>query len=158
MKKTFIILAVLIILPLASIAAQDTFTLVSFDIGYGPSVTLVGSQDFTIAQSFGLNVRVTGPLTVGVLYRTNNYYLTGGTPAWQTGNMLRLKFDLTPVVRFGFGYGTNNHIALGLEIVPFRRQLSGLFTEFKLVTDYVFTSSSLEEGALIFALTFGIGI
>jgi len=148
MKKRFLIIFIaFLVIPIAGLAAQEgAFTLMSFDIGYGPAMSTSGGSLQTI-NTFGINVRVAGPMCVGFVSNT------GGL----TYSSLKIKFDVRPQVRAVFGYGAGNRVGLGFEIIPFRRQASGLFTEFKIAPEYTFTDTTVTSGTLIFPLTLGIG-
>lgn len=155
------------ILPLAAISAQeDSFSLMSFDIGFGMSYNMVGSGDVGSLQTFGINFRVADPLIIGGVFRR---VTVGATE--HSSNMLRVKYDLMPMVRAMLSFGNHSiaggaaaaYTGLGFEIVPFRRQIGGLVTEFKMVTEYLFRPNptalqgGLENGQLVFGIGVGIG-
>ena len=127
MKKRFLILALAVLIPLAGLAAQENaFNFLSFNIGYGYNINTDGSGTPASVSTFGANFRVAGPMIVGFEMAT------------PTLNLLKVKFDVIPALRAVIGYtGTDNRGLFGFEVVPFKREVSGLFTEFKMMVDYI---------------------
>jgi hypothetical protein len=159
MGKRFIVLlsAILFMAPLTNLTAQQAYTLMSFDVGYGMAFNMGANSDIRTLQNFGINFRVVDPLTIGMAYKTVGTERIG---------MLKMKYDIIPLVRGMVGFGSTITGAptmttgLGFEIVPFRRQVGGLFTEFKLVPEYVFrpaVTGNMAGGDLMFGLVLGIG-
>ncbi|MCL2293602.1 MAG: hypothetical protein FWC36_01870 [Spirochaetes bacterium] len=151
MKKKLIILFFAALLPLSSLAAQQqgAFTLLSFDIGQG-----IIAYDFSAEENlrhtfFALNVRVADPLIISIA--------TKKFDGADSGFGLKLKYDVLPFVRAVIGYGWDAHSLIGFEAVPFRRQVGGVFTEFKLVTNYMFPQESVGDGKFLLGLALGIG-
>jgi hypothetical protein len=72
-------------------------------------------------------------------------------------NMLKVKFDVMPALRASVGYGGTQAL-FGFEVVPFRREVAGLFTEFKLLTDFLTAANfGYTTGTMRFQLAVGIG-
>jgi len=160
------------VLPLANVSAQqDSFSFLSFDIGYGMNFNMA-SDNIGSLQSFGINFRVADPIIIGGVFRRTS----DGTAAaaQHTSTMLRVKYDMMPMLRGVLSFGQHTigtgasqlYTGLGFEAVPFRRQVGGLVTEFKMVTEYLFRPNSglpagqqggMENGSLIFGLVLGIG-
>ena len=157
MKKKIIVLAAIFILPLAALAAQQqAFTLLSFDMGssFTYAVGDEGDDELGSYSSFGINLRVTGPLSVGFVYRN------GADPA-MAGSLFRMKYDVTDLVRLSLGFGndgTDVVTAMGLELIPFRRAVGGLFTEFKMLFDYDMPVDNPDSGHLSFGMAVSIGL
>ncbi|MDR0474604.1 MAG: hypothetical protein LBH43_13150 [Treponema sp.] len=148
-KKSIILILAALILPLAGLAAQQpqTYSILSFDIGYGPGYDLKNKEVINL-QNFGINVRVAGSLSVGAYY---------GEVSGSAVKMLKIKYEMTPELRFMFGYGSGNLTSLGFEAAPFKRHISGLYSEFKLSPEYSFEPGNIGEGKLLFGLFVGIG-
>ena len=148
MKKLAIIFFIaMLCIPFANLTAQQANTsFLSFDLGYAPSYNFQTNAIGTV-QMFGVNVRVANPMTVG--FYTNSGDLSGG--------MLKIKYDVRPQLRAVFGYGTSQRVGLGFEFIPYTRTVSGISTEFKLATEYTFTSNQFQNGTIIFPLLIGIG-
>ena len=149
MKKRFIFfLATILILPAAGLAAEEgSFTFLSFDIGYGPAISVNGGPMGNV-QTFGLNIRIAGPLTIGTVFNH-------GTIA---DSMLKLKLDAASMVRAVIGYGQNNRVGLGFEIVPFKRTVGGLFTELKIAPEYTWVSTgNIDAGRFIIPIAMSVG-
>jgi len=152
-KKHIAIFLAMLILPLISMHAQEgAFTILSFDIGYGMAYRIdsPNANAITGATNFGINMRVASPLIIGVGYE-----------GYGVGNigMLNIKYDITRMIRAMLSFGVGNvhttantqlFSGLGFEVVPFRRQVSGLFTEFKLITQYTFppVKTAADEGGI----------
>jgi len=161
-KKYIAIFLAMLVLPLIGMHAQENaFSILSFDIGYGMAYWMnpdaTPTTAITGATNFGVNVRVANPLIIGVGYEN-----------FGAGNssMLNIKYDIIRMIRamlsFGVGnvhtFGTNELLTgLGFEVVPFRRQVSSLFTEFKMITQYTFAPRIIEEGHLKFGLALSVG-
>jgi len=164
MKKLLTILAVLVVLPLAGLTAQQkAFSLFSVDLGYAPAYSLNDNKYYQVS-TFGLNIKVTDSITAGF-----NMISTSDV------NLLNFKYDVLPQVRVTLGTGvsgasalanvglTNSSplISLGLEGIPFQKNTNGLGTEVKLALQYVFAptaSNSLGKGVLFFGLNACIGM
>jgi len=150
MKKSIIILIAILVIPMTGLVAQEgAFTFLSFDIGQGSSI-VVDTGAYNTDAMFGINFRVAGPMTVGFTNYSAN--VLGAAVS-----MLKVKFDMGPQIRAVLGYGTGTRTVLGFEFVPFRRGVGGLFTEFKLAPEYVFTPTTVSTGRLVFPLLLGIG-
>ncbi|MDR2542432.1 MAG: hypothetical protein LBC80_03160 [Treponema sp.] len=156
MKKLFFVFFIAILmLPVANLTAQEGFTLLSFDIGQAPSFLVDGSNTLSSHAVFGLNVRVAGPMIIGF----TNY---DGFARFVKG-----KFDINGQLRAVIGYGTGNiagtpppspnYSGLGFEIIPFRRAISGLYTEFKLSPFYAFVNDGVAKGRLLLPLALSVG-
>jgi len=156
-KKFFAVLIAILVLPATALTAQQAqgFSFMSFNFGYG-AIIEVDDPDLDVMSSFGVNFRVAGPMIVGVSVHSLGSYSSG---------LLRVMFDVTPNVRpvlsFGQlddGAGTSAVTGLGFQIIPFRQTVGGLTTEFKLVTEYLFSPSvGIDEGRFHFGLMIGIG-
>jgi hypothetical protein len=151
MKKIFIVLAVLMLLPLSGLFAQaanaQSYQILSFDIGYAPNYK-IDTRAYATTTYFGLNVRLAESFTVG-------YAAIGAG-----NNFLKLKYDVLPQLRAVVGVGGLAASAdLGVEIVPFRNKVSGLSTEFKINLEYIWaTANPIDQGTLYFGLVVGVGI
>jgi hypothetical protein len=165
MKKRFLALFLgLLAFPLVLSAQQaNSFQILSFDIGYAPGWVFDTSTQ-QIPQMFALNVRVADNFTVG--FQTYNQ----GT---DTLPMFNLKYDFLPgkargTLAFGKepGSGTPvflaaaaNVAALGFEYIPFTRNVAGgVTTEFKIGVQYLFETTDLSKGAVVFGIALGVGI
>jgi hypothetical protein len=152
MKKIMIVLAVLMLLPLSGLFAQaaaaaqpQSYTILSFDVGYLPGYDL-GTNNYVTHSYFGFNVRLANPLTVGAAVIGANQFL-------------KVKYDVLPALRAVVGYGAGNRADLGVEIIPFRNKVSGLAAEFKINLEYLWdTTNPIDEGILYFGLAVGVGI
>jgi len=153
-NKIFILIAVAALSP-AVLSAQEAFNFMSFDIGSRIQVDTNDSNAVSPLNTFGINFRVASPLIVGATYNG-------------AGNqtMFTIKYDVMPLVRAAFGFGSVTVLAsqqmvtaLGFEAIPFRRQVSGLFTEFKVITMYEFLPAitGIEKGTIQFGLALGVG-
>ncbi|GHU20580.1 hypothetical protein FACS1894163_13610 [Spirochaetia bacterium] len=157
----------LLLVPLAGLAAQDnSFSILSFDIGYAPTYILgdvaPGSDKYVNVATFSLNVKVTDPIIVGF----GTYTLGGGVLT-----TFNLKYQVVDKVRLGLSIGGMDGEAVsgvGLEFVPFSRKVQNtVATEFKLTAQYLFfpdtsgtgfgTSAGIDKGALFFGLAVGLG-
>jgi len=161
------------ILPLATVSAQqDSFSFMSFDIGYGMNFNMA-SDNVGSLQSFGINFRVADPIIIGGVFRRTSDG-TAAVAGQHTSTMLRVMYDIMPMLRGVLSFGQHSigtgtgvlYTGLGFEAVPFRRQVGGLVTEFKMVTEYLFRPDTslpaaqqggIENGTLIFGLVLGIG-
>lgn len=154
-NKYLIIFLAMLILPLSGLAAQEgSYTFMSFDIGYGVS-TPVNNFGVNSLTCFGINFRLAGPMSVGAAYFNAAGSNFGG---------LKVKFDATSLVRATLTFGGtgaagvgNLRTGLGFELVPFKRQVSSLFSEFKLSTDYIFAPNAVDAGSIYLSLMLGIG-
>ncbi|MCL2374772.1 MAG: hypothetical protein FWC65_05985 [Treponema sp.] len=161
MKKLFFALLVaVLLLPVAGLAAQEEegFSFMSFNMGLGPAF-FMDNSDLEVASTFGVDFRVAGPLIIGFAH--HNVDTIGGS-----ANLLRVKYDVLPQARAVLSFGHGDLIAgsaapltgLGFEFIPFRRQVGGLFTEFKLATDYVFEPElGMGDGVILFGLLLSVG-
>jgi len=149
MKKRFMFLiAAIIMLPAAGLAAQEgSFSFLSFDIGYGPAISFNGGPMGNI-QTFGLNIRIAGPLTIGTVFNQSAV----------TDSMLKIKYEVISLVRIAIGYGQNNRVGIGLEIIPFKRSVSGLYTEFKISPEYTWVSTgNINAGNFVIPIAMSVG-
>jgi len=171
-KKLSVLALTLLLLPLAGLAAQTGgtsgggFTILSFDIGYTPFFDL-GKTEMGNATVFGLNVKVADAISMGSVMLT-----TDNDGVINTLMALRFKYDFKQAVRFTGTLGKNGGGAfgsiaanaavagLGLEYLPFgRKNQTGVYTDFKISLDYLFDpAGELDKGALIFALSVGLGV
>jgi hypothetical protein len=164
MKKQFLMAAVVVFLALpAAVHAQEsgTFQLISFDIGYAPTWEFQGSNSVFL-PSFALNIRVADGFTTGF----QSYTIASGAVS-----LLNMKYDFIPSkVRgvlaigadelfFGSG-GTSVTVAgLGFEYIPFTKNVAGsVTTEFKIGLQYLFDTTDVTKGVILFNLAFGIGV
>jgi hypothetical protein len=146
-KLFFVFFIAILMLPVANLTAQEGFPLLSFDIGQSPRIAVTGGSALATDSVFGLNVRVAGPMIVSF----TNYGAT---------QFVKVKFDINQQLRAVLGYTGTATVAtagLGFEIVPFRRVVNGLFTEFKLSPFYSFASTAVASGDLRFPLALSIG-
>jgi len=151
MKKIIILLLVLS-LPVAFLSAQaaNNYTIMSFDIGYGMGVD-VDNGDVDPYAHFGINFRVAAPFSIGAMYSN----LAGDDLA-----MLKLKYDAVDAARVVIGFGTDGTgpiASIGMEIVPLKRMVSGIATELKLATEYVFDIADIADGRFVIGLMVGVG-
>jgi len=145
-KRFYIFMLAILILPAAALTAQENaFSFLSFNIGFGYELPVDGST-YSSVNSFGVDFRIAGPLIIGFERADGGVLL----------NFFKAKFDVMPEVRAVIGYGDNRAL-FGFEVIPFRREVSGLFTEFKLLADY-FTGPNFAFDSGIFRLQLAVGI
>ncbi|MCL2442421.1 MAG: hypothetical protein FWD13_03030 [Treponema sp.] len=141
--KLFVFLIAVLILPMTGLAAQEgSYSFLSFDIGQSFNMN-VSDGSLGSSSIFGINVRIADPLTIGVT-------------TYGAASFFNIKYDIIPALRAVLGYG-GGQTALGFEIIPFRRQFSGLSTEFKLAPVYTFTGTGIGSGNIRACLLLGIG-
>jgi hypothetical protein len=165
-KKILALLVALMFLPLAGLAAQDTgnsYSILSFDIGYAPLFDFgngVGANNYRTPATFGFNIRVADAFSVGfVTYQQGTVI---------NMSLLKLRYDIIPQARVAFSYGydsagtAGNVVGFGFEGIPFQRKTGSLATEFKLGIDYLWVPSvaakDISHGKLVFTLGVGVGI
>ena len=157
MRKKIVLLvaAAALLMPLA-VSAQEGFSFMSFDIGGGVAIDMnaASGDDMLMGlNSFGINFRLANPLILGVSW--NN---VGASGNYLT--MFNIKYDMTSFARATLGFGTRGtfYTGLGLEVVPFRRQAGGLFSELKLALGYYFDpTGGIQDGLLFLGLALGVG-
>ena len=158
MKRTILpLFLAMLLLPAANLAAGEGFSFLSFNLGQGFGLYLDGASDDIVSSStFGIDFRVAGPLIVGFSRHSFHRRSWGTIP----GSMLNIKFDvdsmLRPVLSFGEAWGMVT--GLGFEIIPFRREVGGLVTEFKLAPQYfIWPEDGIGDGLFSVSLMLGIG-
>jgi len=159
-KRIILLVAVAALLTPLTVSAQEGFSFMSFSIGGGVAIDVEAedSDDMLLGlTSFGINFRLADPLILGVSW--NNFSEGVGSLT-----LFNVKYDITHLARatLGFGIGSGAidgfHTGLGLEIVPFRRQAGGLFSELKLALGYYFNpDGGIQNGLLFLGLALGIG-
>jgi len=165
MRKKLILLSMIAMLLPVAVSAQQGFSFMSFELGGGMGVRMGDTIHAGGLNTFGINFRLADPLIIGVSF--NNGILAPGTGT-PLGNltMFNIKYDVMPLVRATMGFGsagtgsTAFHTGLGFEVIPFRREVGGLFTEFKLAPRYYFvpaTANGISNGVLLLGLALSVG-
>jgi hypothetical protein len=164
-KRIWVVFLVLMLLPLAGLAAQEgnSYGILSFDIGYAPLFDFddtVGANNYRSPGYFGFNIRVADPVSVG--------FVTYQQPNAISISLLKIRYDIIPQARVSLSYGydsiatAGSVVGFGIEGVPFQRKTGSLATEFKLGIDYLWlptvATKDIAHGKLIFALAVGVGI
>ena len=144
MKKKILILFIAILLPLSFVSAQQSLNLLSFEFGIGPSIN-VDSAAVSTYNHFGINLHIADPVTISA---------TSGT----TTSIL-LKYSLSDMLRLTVGYAGTTNTIIGFEFVPFTNQFTGITTEFKVATSYLFAggANGITAGDLRFGLLLSVG-
>jgi len=161
-KKIVLLVAVVALLTPLAVSAQQGFSFMSFDIGGGVAIDINADDNDEMLlglNSFGINFRLADPLILGVSW--NNFSGAPGTGL----TLFNIKYDITHLVRATLGFGMAGgflsgdiYTGLGLELVPFRRQAGGLFSELKLALGYYFDpAGGLQEGLLFLGLALSVG-
>jgi hypothetical protein len=159
MKKLALILAagaIFALFPPAAVNAQTAvqgFQILSFDIGYAPSWEIGGNGPYKNYAFFGLNVRLADRMIVGF------QEIADSAPTY---HLLSFKYQVLQMLRATLAVGSDGsdpYIGFGFEAVPFSRNAGGsVATEFKLAFQYLANPVEMENGTLLFALAFGVGM
>jgi hypothetical protein len=147
MKKCLVLFAVLLVLPLAGLNAQQAGSYTVFQTELGVSILPVTGGSPT--GYIGFNYRLGPNFSVGIV-SFNSFSLNTSFAA--------LKYDVVPQLRLVGGVGIGGIGLLGFELIPLRQTLgSGGTLELKLLFDGIinipFSSSGLMGG---FVLALGI--
>jgi hypothetical protein len=147
-KKVLLLSAALAILPLAGAfaQAQDGFQIFAFDIIVSPTITTPNFDNFTFANTFGLNVRFAKQIIAG-------FELGSG------GTFFNLKYDIDNKLRAGIylGDAAGLRSGLGMEYVVLNAK-SSLATELRLGIRYLWNVMDFESGAIRLSIALGLGV
>jgi hypothetical protein len=145
MRKCIVLFAILLLLPIIGLSAQQTGSYTIFQTEVGMSMQPVTGA--APSGYLGLNYRFSPGFSVGVI-SFNSYALIAGYVA--------LKYDVIPQLRFVGGIGWDGDALLGFELIPIRQALGSGTLEFKLLFDGAINQNLAQTYFGGFVLAYGL--